>query len=134
MAWAISTDVLADIVRHAATSPDEVCGLLLGDDGRVVAAVPTSNVAADPSCRFEIDPVALFAAHRAARTGGDRVVGHYHSHPSGDASPSRTDAAMAHDQGALWLIVGGDRIAAFVARSGGSIHGSFEPVSLTTPS
>ncbi|RZM10829.1 MAG: hypothetical protein EOP68_05345, partial [Sphingomonas sp.] len=56
---------------------------------------------------FEIDPVALFAAHRRARAGGQAVVGHYHSHPSGVPVPSARDAAQAMGDGALWLIIGG---------------------------
>jgi proteasome lid subunit RPN8/RPN11 len=99
--------LLDQICRDAAVSPThEICGLLLGDERRVDAIVPTANVAADPARWFEIDPAALFAALRAERAGGPRVIGHYHSHPNGSAEPSPRDAAAA-EPGKLWLIVGG---------------------------
>jgi proteasome lid subunit RPN8/RPN11 len=104
----ISSEVLATLVAEAQASPDaEVCGLLLGTPNRIVAAEACANVAANPARTFEIDPVALFAAHRRARTGGLAVVGHYHSHPSGVPVPSARDAAQAMGDGALWLIIGG---------------------------
>jgi proteasome lid subunit RPN8/RPN11 len=52
----------------------------------------------------------LIAAARAARGGGPRVMGCYHSHPSGIAAPSSTDAAMAAHDGKLWAIVAGGAI------------------------
>ena len=64
-------------------------------------------MAADPARTFEIDPVALFAAHRRARGGGPAVIGHYHSHPSGVPIPSPRDAAQAMGDGAVWVILGG---------------------------
>lgn len=130
MEFRITTAVLAHIRVHAASSADEVCGLLLGQAQRVVSAVPTANVAADPGTAFEIDPSALVAAHRAARAGGLAVLGHYHSHPTGCAVPSITDAHMADEAGVLWLIVAGDRIEGWVSHHGGSVAGRFEGATL----
>lgn len=94
------------LIEAAAASPDaEICGLLFGGDGRIDAIRPTANVAADPASGFEVDPVALIAAHRAARRGGPRPIGHFHSHPRGPASPSPRDLAAA-ENGSLWLIIG----------------------------
>jgi len=59
---------------------------------------------------FEIDPAALIAALKSARQGGPGVVGYYHSHPTGSAAPSDTDAACASGDGKVWAIVGGDRV------------------------
>jgi proteasome lid subunit RPN8/RPN11 len=102
----ISRAVLDAILARAAADPArECCGLLLGADGRIEAAVPAANVADDPARRFEIDPAALIAAHKAARGGAPGPLGHYHSHPSGDPVPSATDAAQAAPDGRLWLIV-----------------------------
>ncbi len=96
------------MVAAAAASPDaEICGLLLGAADRIDAAQACANVAANPARTFEIDPAALFAAHRLARGGGLAVVGHYHSHPSGLAVPSPRDAEQAMGDGALWLILAG---------------------------
>ncbi|TXC70814.1 M67 family metallopeptidase [Sphingomonas ginsenosidivorax] len=108
MGVAISSGILATLVAAAHVLPEvEVCGLLLGTAGRIDAAEACANVAAAPGRTFEIDPVALFAAHRRARAGGPAVVGHYHSHPSGVPVPSPRDAAQAMGDGALWLILGG---------------------------
>ena len=106
MAIEISSTLLARLLTDARNSPEhEICGLLFGTVERIESASACANVANDPRRTFEVDPVALFAAHRAARQGGPTVIGHYHSHPSGLAVPSATDAAAAMGDGALWLIV-----------------------------
>jgi proteasome lid subunit RPN8/RPN11 len=128
---AIASSALAHIRRTAAQSPDhEVCGLLLGDGVHIGTASDAANVASDPSCRFEIDPAALFAAMRAERAGGPTIMGWWHSHPRGSADPSRTDAAMADPDGRLWIIVGDERVSAWRAQPGGTVHDRFDPVEL----
>ena len=97
----ISRGVLEQIMSEAAAAPNEVCGLLLGEAGRIEAIRPAANVASDPARRFELDPVVLIAAHRAARAGGARIVGHYHSHPGGLPVPSAMDATSAAPDGSL---------------------------------
>ena len=84
-----------------------------------------------PETRFEIDPATLFAALRAERAGGAKIVGYWHSHPSGDASPSATDAAMAAPDGKLWLIVAGEEVRLWRAIEGGAVHQRFEAVSIS---
>jgi proteasome lid subunit RPN8/RPN11 len=102
----IASEVLDAILAAAAADPHrEVCGLLFGSRERIVAAAAAANVAAAPHDSFEIDPGALFAALRAERAGGPRMIGHYHSHPTGRPEPSPRDAAAA-EPGRLWLIVG----------------------------
>ena len=125
--------VLDEIVRLAAGSRDEVCGLLLGTADRIDAALPCRNVAADPATAFEIDPAQLIAAHRAARRGGAQVLGCYHSHPSGDARPSRRDAAGAEANGWIWVIVGGGEVRAFHAVEQGVVHGRFDLLVMPAP-
>ena len=41
---------------------------------------------------------------RAARAGGPRLVGYYHSHPTGAPEPSATDRAQAAHDGRVWAI------------------------------
>ena len=121
MTMSISSAALAQLLRDAATAPDvEICGLLFGTYDRIAAAVPCTNVAADPARRFEIDPAALLAAHRRARTGGPAVVGHYHSHPTGVAVPSPRDAAQSMGDGAIWLIVAGGTARAWRSVTAGA--------------
>jgi len=119
------------ILDHAASSSEEVCGLLLGEGARVTAVQPCANVSAAPARRFELDPAALIAAWRGARTGGARVIGHYHSHPSGYPRPSSTDAAEAAADGAIWIIVGAGTITAWRAVEDGAVHGRFDSLALT---
>jgi proteasome lid subunit RPN8/RPN11 len=101
MGVTISSTAQRAVRAAAAASPGvEACGLLLGQGDHVVEAVACRNVAGDPAVRFEIDPRALLAAHRAARAGGNAVLGHFHSHPKGSPMPSPRDAAdAAADEG-----------------------------------
>lgn len=102
----ISRTLLEEVLGAAAGQRQEICGLLIGGEGRIDAILPAANVAADPARHFELDPAVLLGAHRAARAGGPHIVGHYHSHPSGQPVPSATDVACAAPDGSLWLIVG----------------------------
>jgi len=130
MEFRISRQLLEALKREAAATADEVCGLLLGREMEVTAVSPCRNVAADPQQHFEIDPAALIAAHRSARTGAPAVLGHYHSHPSGSAAPSACDAAAAAPDGALWLILGADGCRGWQAVRDGAVQGRFDPVTL----
>ena len=124
----ISSELREAMLAEAAAHPDvEVCGLLFGDQQRVIAAQPTANVSPCPHDSFEIDPAALFAAHKAVRAGGPAVIGCYHSHPNGKAEPSARDAAMA-EEGAVWVIIAGGAFKAWAYESG-----RFRPVQLSTP-
>lgn len=108
--------------------PREACGLLFGEEGTISAAETVANVADEPELYFEIDPAALFAALRAERAGGARIAGYWHSHPSGDAQPSETDAGMAAGDGKLWLIAGGGEMTLWKAEE---VEGRFTPVTIT---
>lgn len=127
----ISSAVVEQITALAGASPSaEICGLLLGRDDLIERAAPCRNVAAEPARRFEIDPAALIAAHRAMRDGGAQMLGHFHSHPAGRAIPSARDADAAAADGMLWLIAGGGELTAWRAVSDGAIEGRFDPVVL----
>jgi desampylase len=114
----ISRLLLDEILAAAAGRREEICGLLLGGEGCIMAILPAANIAIDPTRHFELDPAVLIAAHRAARGGGPRIMGHYHSHPSGWAEPSATDAACAFPDGGWWLIVAGGVARLWVAGPG----------------
>lgn len=85
--------------------------MLFGDGNVIEAFQAVENVSETPNRMFEIDPRALFAALKAERAGGPKILGYWHSHPSGDARPSETDREMAQPDGKLWLIVTADRMA-----------------------
>ena len=91
---------------HARRSyPDECCGILLGDGGRIEKAQAARNVHPNPGTHFEIAPDTLIDAHRQARRRGPDIVGYYHSHPNGRPGPSPTDAASAAHDGRVWIIL-----------------------------
>lgn len=128
MGYGISSTLHARLLAAAGASPEaEICGLLFGAGERIEQTRPCANVAPDPARSFELDPTALFAAHRAAREGAPAPIGHYHSHPSGEPVPSARDAAQAMGDGALWLIVTAEAARLFVSRRAGT----FEEVALT---
>jgi len=112
-----------------AAHPNEACGLLFGAADAVTECAVTRNVAEDPTRCFEVDPSALFAALRGERAGGQRLVGYWHSHPSGDATPSQADAVLAQPDDKLWLIVAGETVRAWRSGADG-LHGRFAPVIL----
>lgn len=105
-------DALVDHARDGA--PAEVCGVLggeYGDTSRVETALRARNVADYPETRYAIDPGEQFDLMEAIEDDGDEVVGFYHSHPAGPATPSRTDAARATWASRSYVIVSlaGDR-------------------------
>ncbi|WP_188513847.1 M67 family metallopeptidase [Blastomonas aquatica] len=131
MQVSLSSALHAQLLAAArAAHPHECCGLLFGDDAAVHRIAPTPNVSQDPSRAFEIEPGALIAAERAMRQGGDRLIGHYHSHPNGRAEPSPRDAADAAADDRLWLIIAGDIITAWRAVAQGVLLDRFDPVAL----
>ena len=123
--------MLADLQQLAlAAAPQEICGILFGREGRVSARRPAKNVADDPRRHFEIDPATLIAAERDQRSGGQPILGYYHSHPAGTVRPSITDAECAAADGRLWLIVNGQDAAAWRAAEKGEISGRFDAILL----
>ena len=111
----ISREALAGIrAATAAAHPEEACGLLFGGEGLIDGWQATRNVAENRKIMFEIDPAALFAALRAERAGGRKLIGYWHSHPNGCAEPSRRDTELADVDGKIWVIVAGDDVAAWV--------------------
>ena len=91
----------------------ECCGLILGREDTVEKIEMTSNVADNPMCEFEIDPLALIDAEKQAREGGPLILGYFHSHPNGLAKPSIKDAQMAAADGRRWLIIADGQITSW---------------------
>lgn len=124
----ISSAVLRRVTALVAC-PEEQCGLLRGRGRRVTQAVACANVSPTPRDRFEIDPVALIAAHRAARRrGGLELLGYFHTHPRSDANPSRADADGALPDGMFWLIAAPGALRLWRAVANGAVQSRFDPV------
>lgn len=83
---------------HAATSVNEVCGILVGRSlpiPVVELVVPARNVHAMPQRHFLLDAATLLQADDVARSSGQAIIGFYHSHPTGVALPSTEDSRLA---------------------------------------
>lgn len=105
MVLQVASGVIATLIAEAASAaPAECCGILFGR-ALIEQARPAANIAPEPLRHFEIEPAALIAAHRAARSGGLPVIGYYHSHPAGHPVPSATDCEHAGGDGSIWAIV-----------------------------
>jgi proteasome lid subunit RPN8/RPN11 len=112
------------ILDHARSArPLECCGLLVGRKHEVLFAWPVRNVAESP-VRFEVDARAHIDLRRVVRRFVPTlaIVGVYHSHPRGPASPSPADIDEALYADWIHLIVGlaggRARMAAFRIRGG----------------
>jgi [CysO sulfur-carrier protein]-S-L-cysteine hydrolase len=102
--------IRAALVAHArAESPNEACGLIVGDapaaeGGRALRFEATSNKAASPF-RYEIDPDDLYRLTVATDDAGEVFWGIVHSHTHTPAVPSPTDLGLAFYPDALYLLV-----------------------------
>ena len=131
MALHLSSNDQKQLLHWAADAgQNECCGVLRGRDRTVTAVEWAANVAADPSRNFEIDPAALIAVHKDARTGGVPLLGYFHSHPNGLARPSASDIAQAAPDGLIWLIIAGGVVTAWQPIAIGAHVTGFTPVPL----
>ena len=136
----IRSEVIDTILAHARRdSPQECCGLLIGNEREVVEAVPTVNTAEDPLRRFQISPLEQLRQVRRCRelaTHGEAdvdVVGAYHSHPGSAPIPSPSDLEEAFEE-FLFVIAGPTGASAeFEVRAYRFRAGRFEEVQLTPP-
>lgn len=82
-----------------AAAPDEACGLLVGrrrgERVEVEHVRLARNIARDARRAFEVHPEDHLAFSREAERHGLDVVGAWHSHPRGPATPSPADLAAA---------------------------------------
>jgi len=101
------------ILTHAENMlPDECCGLIASVAGAIRFAYPLTNSNPSP-VSFTIDPSEHFGAMNHAENQGWEISGVFHSHPTGERSPSATDVAMAWDPLWIHLVVARGEIAAF---------------------
>jgi proteasome lid subunit RPN8/RPN11 len=134
----ISSHFLSQM-KFAATAalPHESCGLLIGRRNPVSIVTriePCSNLHPEPERFFTLDPARHIALLRELRDSSDqRLLGHYHSHPSGPAAPSPRDLAAANDAALIWLVVDAQtgEIGGFLPRedAAGQIV-AFDPLSI----
>ncbi|MCF6215010.1 MAG: M67 family metallopeptidase [Emcibacter sp.] len=124
----LPTDLEAQIRGHCEDNyPQEACGILIGQGGQVTKVIPSPNLSATPEKSFEIDPALIIHHQRDCRAGSDKIIGHYHSHPDGQAVPSTHDHAQNYDEALIWVIVsvtkkGAQDMNAFATHDGQLVH------------
>jgi proteasome lid subunit RPN8/RPN11 len=112
--------VAAGLRRHAAeAAPGECCGALIGrsagDTADVQAMIPLENEAGD-CARYSIGAPTVLRLERQAERAGVELVGFYHSHPAGDATPSAMDLEQAVPGYVYIIVAGGGEIRAWRLR------------------
>ena len=101
----MTREVVERLLSHARQAPLlECCGLLAGREGVISVVLPAANVLASATA-FEIAPRELFELFRRMRAEGWEHLGIYHSHPSGENTPSRRDIEQAYYPDAVYCIV-----------------------------
>ncbi len=107
------------IIAHAqARAPEEACGLLGGNRGRVLQVYPTTNTLHSPS-HYQMDGEEQWAALKDMDGRGwePEPLAIYHSHPCGPETPSETDISEAHYPDSIYIII------AHLDRPEPSLHG-----------
>ncbi|MEW6145042.1 MAG: M67 family metallopeptidase [Thermodesulfobacteriota bacterium] len=93
----ILKSVYGGIIKHAeAGFPHEVCGVLIGKDGKIMHFRECRNLNTERAHdRYDLDPVSFKEADEWARANGLEIVGIYHSHPDHPSIASETDRQRA---------------------------------------
>lgn len=113
-------------------SPEEACGLLIGETDPISGVMTASsfvkieNVDHSPK-HFTMDASTQLAAQKNARRTGKRVVATFHSHPVGPQRMTREDVRLAVDQEMVWIIVAHLNTTEFSVKSYRIIDGSPVP-------
>jgi proteasome lid subunit RPN8/RPN11 len=101
----ITRSVLVDMLEHAhRTAPIECCGLLTGRTSVMDESLPCTNEDCSPTS-FSIPPIELLDSFRSLRERDRRLLGIYHSHPTGPEGPSRRDSGEFEYPGVSYWIV-----------------------------
>lgn len=84
------------MVNHLiAGLPNEACGMLGGKNGRVEKVYAMKNSKPGPDY-YEMDPEEQFRVMKDIRESGLEMIGLFHSHPAGQAYPSKVDVEQAY--------------------------------------
>jgi proteasome lid subunit RPN8/RPN11 len=103
----IRRELVDEIVAHARRDhPDEACGVIAGPEGSDVPErfIPMLNAARSPTF-YEFDSGDLLKLYRELDANDEVPVVIYHSHTATEAYPSRTDASIAAEPGAHYVLV-----------------------------
>lgn len=89
--FTISSKQIEEMRRHVVDCyPEEGCGILGGFKDRVEWVIPVTNML-HSATRFRMDPQEQVDAFFKIEEAGGKLIGIYHSHPSGPEVPSDSD-------------------------------------------
>ncbi|MEV4055412.1 M67 family metallopeptidase [Amycolatopsis sp. NPDC049688] len=103
----IRRELVDEIVAHARRDhPDEACGVIAGPEGSDSPErfIPMLNAARSPTF-YEFDSGDLLKLYREMAANDEVPVVIYHSHTATEAYPSRTDANIAAEPEAHYVLV-----------------------------
>ncbi len=100
----ISQAIYDEIIVHAREGkPEEICGILSGNNLQAKKLIRGRNIAAERIENYEIDPQTLLMQFNFDDPD-DEMMGIYHSHPVSVAYPSATDAWNANYPDSIYFI------------------------------
>ncbi len=110
----IPRQLAIQLLSEAQQSPHrEICGLIGKTESKTgtgkFSHYSIKNSAEKPEFRFAMEPEQQIAAMRIMREHGETLFAIYHSHPQGEATPSKTDLEQAAYPNALYLILAPNR-------------------------
>jgi proteasome lid subunit RPN8/RPN11 len=103
----VRADLVDAMLAHArADHPDEACGVLAGPDGsdRPERHIPMVNAERSPTF-YRFDAQEQLKVWLGMDEADEAPVVIYHSHTATEAYPSRTDAALASEPDAHYVLV-----------------------------
>ncbi len=101
----VPSSILQEIINHAREGyPEEVCGILAGNDDEVIRIYRMTNMEHSPVSYF-MDPKEQFQVMKQMRSEGLKMVAIYHSHPDSQAYPSQKDVSLAFYDDVAYIIV-----------------------------
>ncbi len=90
-------DLAEEMVAHCrAGLPNEACGMLASQDGRIVKVFRMTNASGSP-VRYSLEPREQLAVYNTLEEKGWELGGVFHSHTHTSAYPSPTDLRLASE-------------------------------------
>ncbi len=101
----IKSTLLKAMISHAIKElPNECCGVFVGRSGKIERVIPMASTHPSPDA-YSMSPEEQVQIYTEMEQQGEQLLGIYHSHPQGPASPSSTDIRLAFHPDVLYFII-----------------------------
>jgi proteasome lid subunit RPN8/RPN11 len=101
----LATHLIKTMIDHAQGElPNECCGVLIGRPGVFERVIPIASTPPSPDSYY-MSPEEQIEIFTELGESGESLLGIYHSHPEGPASPSGMDIRLAFHPDAVYFIV-----------------------------